>query len=416
MPQQIKMRLSVVLSCGLALFGACAPAAPPATDSKHVPDPLALISIRARTSGPVDTPAEPARTEQHAPTFVAELTKELDCDEAYLHPLPEKTFLSCGQILMTLEAGELVVDTSYQRGIEPEQPAFLWQIASIAGSWPGAAWVGTNRSTVSAARGFIHRWNGQRWERAKAANPDEPLSAILPWSNGRALALVEPAVGFGARFIPLGKAAFQAPRFTAPKLSHAHCRSRIRSEVTVAPAPGEVMVAGGQVCDVVRSSGQNDTVHVGIGVERFTAGEPRGTLILLDDLPELPPGPVWEVTALVAVTPVEVLLAAHSSVDAMHTVSYFARWDGKSFRSAALPFVPGIRRLWRESAEALWATDLEGQLWRGHGTSWQRIAWQPEGPADTEITRVWARGPTDVWVLTRRLSQNKSRVFHGRLE
>jgi hypothetical protein len=346
--------------------------------------------------------------------LVAELVKELDCDEAYLYPLPEKTFLSCGQQLMTLEGGELVVDASYQRGLEPEQPAFLWQIAGMAGSWPGTAWLATNRTTQNAARGFIYRWSGQRWEQVAAAKADEPLSALVPWSDQRALALVEPALGFGARFIPLGKA-FQPPLFTAPKLAHAHCRSRIRTEAAVAPAPGEVMVAGGQVCDVVRTSGQNDTVHSGIGVERFTVGEARGTLMLLDDLPELPPHAVWEVTALVASSRAEVLLAARAIVDATRTVSYFARWDGVRFRSVPLPFAGGIRRLWRESDDALWATDLEGQIWRGHAASWQRVAWQPPEPRDTEITRVFAASPTDVWVLTRHLSRSKSEAFHARL-
>jgi len=341
-----------------------------------------------------------------------ELVKELPCDEAYLFPLAPKTFVSCGQQLMTLEGGEIVADASYQRGIEQERPEFLWQIAGIAGTWPGAAWLATNRTTESAARGFIHHWSGKRWEQVAAAKPDEPLSALLPWSDQRALGLVEPAAGFGARFIPLGKS-FEPPRFTAPKLSHPHCRSRMRSEVAIATAPGEVMVAGGQVCDVVRTSGQNDTVHAGIGVERFTAGEARGTLLLLDDLPELPPRAVWEVTALVAVSRAEVLLAARAVIDATHTIGYFARWDGSSFHAIPLPFAGGIRGLWRESAEALWATDGEGQLWRGYAANWQLVEWQPSEPQDMEVTRIFAPSPSDVWVLTRHLTQSKSAAFHG---
>jgi len=409
------MRLLLVIGCGLALLGACSPVAPTARESTHAAQPPPPASAPVLSGPPASHPESP-HAEQRGPSLVLELQRELACDEAYLHVLAEKTFLTCGQELMLIEGGEIVVDASYQRGIEREEPAFLWQIAGIAGSWPGAAWLATNRSTESAARGYVYRWSGRGWEQVKAAKPDEPLTALLPWTDQHALALVEPAGGFGARFIPLGKPSFEAPRFNAPKLSHEHCRSRIRSEVATAVAPGEVMVAGGQVCDVVSASGQKDTVHFGLGVERFTAGEPQGRLMLLDDLPELPPGAVWEVTALVPVAPGEVLLAARSVVDATHTRSYLARWDGTTFRSIPLPIAGGIRRLWVESAETLWATDLEGQLWRGHAESWQRIAWLPPEPRDTEITRVWVPSPTDVWVLTRRLSQSKSAVFHGRLE
>jgi hypothetical protein len=125
---------------------------------------------------------------------------------------------------------------------------------------------------------------------------------------------------------------------------------------------------------------------------------------------------VWEATALVATGADSALLAAQSAIDQTHLVGYLARWDGKSFHPQPQPFPGVIHRMWPESPDVLWATDTQGHLWRGQGTSFQRIAWQPPNPTDTAITEVCARGPNDVWVLTRSLTRHKSAVFHGRVE
>ncbi len=356
------------------------------------------------------SPAVPAAT----PAFT--LVRELDCDEAYLNLLPPKAFVSCGQQLLLVEGDEVREDASYLSGIEPEEPSFLWQINGVAGQWPDAAWLGRNRSTETAAQGRVYRWSGKRWEPVADARRDEPLSELLPWTSQRAVALVQPPHTFGARFIALGSPAFKVPSFTPPTLPHEHCRSRLRAEVQTAVAPGELLVAGGQVCDVVRVGGKRDTVHAGLGVERFTPERAQGELQLMDGLPDLPPHAVWQATALVAVTPRNALLAARAVIDRAHTVGYLARWDGTRFRAEPPPFPGGIDRLWAQSPDVLWATDLDGHLWRGRGTSWQRIGWQPPSPTDTEITHVWARAPDDVWVLTRTLSRSKSAVFHGRVE
>ena len=338
--------------------------------------------------GPVSAPESPVRATFHR-------VRELGCDEAMLHLLPGKAFLSCHQQLMTIEGDEVRSDPTYQRGIEPEEPIFRWQITSLAGDWPDAAWLGRNRTTEFAAQGELFRWSGRRWEKVADAGRDEPLAGLLPWTERHVLALVQPPDLFGARFLLLGEAARRAPSFTPPKASHERCRSRLRAEVQTAVAPGEVMVAGGQVCDVVGVRGQQEPVYSGVGVERFTADEPRGRLLLLETPAEAPPDATWEVTALVAVGPKDVLLAARAVLGASRVVGLLARWDGERFRPEQAPFEGGIHRLWVESPAVLWATDRQGNLWRGRGERWRRVAWQPPEPAGTEITRVWVRGDPD---------------------
>ena len=402
--------LQWVLACSCATH-------PPAgrTDTPRVAPGGSDAAVTTRTAERrPGSPSVSLPTQTEAATTDLRMLRELDCDEAYLHVLPGKTFLSCGQELLVVERNEVRSDPSYQLGIEREQPSWLWWITDMAGMWPDAVWLGTNRSTTAAAEGWLYHWSDQRWVEATDAGRNVQLSALLPWTDRSVLALVEPANAFGARFMPLGKGLSKAPSFTAPKVPHEYCRSRLRAEAEAVVAPGEIMVAGGQVCDVVIVHGQKDLVHSGIGVERFTADSPHGQLVLLDDLPEIRSNATWEVTALVTVTPSEVLLAAHSVIDAARTVGYLARWDGINFRTEPMPLPGGINKLWVEGPEVLWATDLQGRLWHGHTEGWQLAPWQPPDPADTEITRVWERGPKDVWILTRKLSRSKSAVFHGR--
>jgi hypothetical protein len=414
------MKPRLVECSALVLLGACSPATPPSAQpgrsapySVASPRAASATSVGSAASPPPST-SSPAPEPAAAPPF--QLVRNLGCREASLHVLPPMAFVSCGQELLVVEGDEIRAAPTYQRGIEPEEPSFLWQITGMVGTWPDAAWLGRNRSTESAAQGQLQRWTGQRWSRVADARRDEPLDALLPWTKQRAVALVQPPHVFGARFIPLGAPAFNVPRFTAPKLPHAHCRSRLRAEVQVALAPGELLVAGGQVCDVVRAQGGTDTVHSGLGVERFTADAAQGELLPLDGLPELPPHAVWVATALVAVPPSSALLAAHAVVDATHRLTFFARWDGTRFRALPPPMPGGIDRVWVETPEVLWATDLDGHLWRGRSDRWQRVAWQPPAAKETEITHVWARGPSDVWILTHSLSRNESAVFHGRAD
>ncbi len=412
LPRHPAMRPRVILCCGLSFVCACSRAPLPAPESGQKQARLLEESNSSATEPPSQSKA-PSSVQEPNPVAHLKLVSELDCDEALLHVLPEKTFLSCGQRLMVIDGDTIREDPSYERGIEPEQPVFASQIASISGRWPAAVWLGSNRSTVDAAEGRFFHFDGQRWEKAGKAGHDEPLSELLPWTNERVMALVQPALGFGARFIPLGKPAFNTPTFTPPALPHPHCRSRLRAEVQTALAPGELLVAGGQVCDVVERHGERDTVHAGIGVERFSASAPKGELMLLDGPPDAPPDAVWEVTALVSLGPTTALLAAHARIGA-RSVGYLARWDGTSLKPEPLPFPEGIDRLWLDGSDGFWATDLEGRLWRRHDQIWQQVAWQPPDPTDQAITRVWARDASEIWILIERPSQHKSALFHGR--
>jgi hypothetical protein len=104
-----------------------------------------------------------------------------------------RAFLSCHQQLLTIEGDEVLSDPAYQRGIEPEEPIFRWQITSLAGDWPNAAWLGRNRTTEFAAQGEIFRWTGRRWdkvaepERRAAGSSGRGRAALLPSSSGGSL-------------------------------------------------------------------------------------------------------------------------------------------------------------------------------------------------------------------------------------
>ncbi len=163
--------------------------------------------------------------------------------------------------------------------------------------------------------------------------------------------------------------------------------------------------------------GHKEGIHSGIGVERFRADSPSGELRLLTGFPpEAPPDAAWEVTALVARTPDEVFLAAQSAIGQGRRIGYWARWNGTNFVSEPPPIDGGVHRLWVETPEVLWATDLQEGLWRARGGKWRRVPWSPPDAADTEISQVWARGPDDVWIITYQPLKNRSGLYHGRWE
>jgi hypothetical protein len=369
----------------------------------------------AGSPGPEPPPTQPSATPPPEALAEFKLVKEFACDAARLHALRGKTFASCGQELWVVDGDEIRYVPSYQRGIEREQPSFLWGIDSIAGDWPEAAWLGTNRTTNNSARGRLHRWNGQRWVKVGDAEWWEPLYDLLPWTNQTVLALVQPANTYGARFIPLGKKPFTAPTFTRPALPYRDCFTRIHAEAQAVLGPGDIMVAGARVCEVVMAKGQKDGVYAGIGVERFHAESPQGELMLLPGVPEEPIRSSWEVTALAAVTPRKVLLAAHAALDGKRNLAYFARWNGTEFVSEPPPIEGGVGKMWVESPKVLWATDLQGQLWRARAAAWRKVPWalHIDSPV-TEITQVWARGPDDVWVVVWNQGASTSAVYHGK--
>ena len=59
-------------------------------------------------------------------------------------------------------------------------------------------------------------------------------------------------------------------------------------------------------------NGELDAVYDRIGIERFQANRAQGELMLLPGLPVTPPNTEWKVTAIVAVTPNKVLVAAQT--------------------------------------------------------------------------------------------------------
>jgi hypothetical protein len=189
---------------------------------------------------------------------------------------------------------------------------------------------------------------------------------------------------------------------------------RMYADAYAVLGPGDIMLAGGAVCDTLTTNGELDAVYDRIGIERFQANRAQGELMLLPGLPVTPPNTEWKVTAIVAVTPNKVLVAAQTVLRDGRKIPLFARWDGKSFSLEASPIEGGVENLWVESPEVLWATDLQGQLWLGRSGRWERVRWLP--PKDHDIAQIWARGADDVWIVTHHhWSEPHSSVFHGRL-
>jgi hypothetical protein len=409
------MRISRAFSW--VAFSAAVACAPVANPLQRARESAAIVPSSPVVALPPTLPqAGAANVTVEEPGVTADFTlvKELACADASLHVLAGKTFLSCEQELLVVEGNELRSDPGYQRGLVRVEPSFIWNIGSMAGDWPDAAWLGSNRTLDISAQARFHRWTGDHWVRVGDARRYEPVYWLLPWTKGCILALVQPDYSRNVRFIPLGAKAFVAPRFTQPKKPNNHCMVRMYAQAYAVLGPGDIMLAGGAVCDAVTVSGQPDAVFDRIGVERFQASKAQGELILLPGVPVMEPDMQWKVTAMVAVTPQKVLVAAQSVMRDDRKIPLFARWDGNSFSPEASPIEGGIENLWVESPEVLWATDLQGQLWIGRSGHWQRVRWQP--PKDHEIAQIWARGADDVWLVTQHhWSGPHSSVFHGRL-
>ena len=65
------------------------------------------------------------------------------------------------------------------------------------------------------------------------------------------MALVQPDYERNVRFIPLGSKAFVAPRFTQPKKPNFRCMVRMYADAYAVLGPGDIMLAGGAVCDTL---------------------------------------------------------------------------------------------------------------------------------------------------------------------
>jgi hypothetical protein len=182
-------------------------------------------------------------------------------------------------------------------------------------------------------------------------------------------------------------------------------------EETTELGPADMMVAGGQTCDVEPNRG---VVYTGLGVERLRAGSPQGEFLKLEGVPKIPLSTAWTLTALVALGASDVLVAANSVINQEQTVGYFGRWQGATFTAQPSPFEGPVNLLWFETPDVLWATDLQHSLWRRQAGNWARVPWvKPEGD-DTEITQGWARGANDVWLVTHSTSRKSSAVYHSR--
>ncbi len=395
----------------LLVLTACArtvtPARTLANTRPAVPEALATVA-----AAPTEAFAPQKTTKEPSPTF--ELVKQFDSECAVLHPLPEKTFVSCNQELYVIEGDEIRSEPMYTKGIEPETPVFNFGIASIAGNWPNAAWLGTNRTTASSAYGEFYHWTGEQWHKeGNSMKLGLALWDIAQWSEERAVAIMQPTLGFGARLIALGNKPFAVPRFTQPALTHEHCPTRMQVQITATLSPGDVMVAG-WACDVSLERGVRTTVYSGLGIERLRATSSVGEFSVLRGLSEHALSSSCRATALVPLSPSEVLLAAHCRINRDDTVGYFARLIGTSFVEEHLPIDGIVKLVWRESNDVFWATDLENRLWRGQAGNWARVQWEvPDGEA-SEITQGWARGPNDVWLVTQNNAARTSAVYRAR--
>lgn len=338
---------------------------------------------------------------------------ELPCGEASLHALDGITLLSCGKTLWEIGAGALRRTPEREAGLHPADPDLIWAITTVAGAWPDAAWLSTTRSTTYSGQSHFFRWTGTRWKPAGDAAPDEGTVGIVPWSDGGALGLVQPGLRRTTRFVPIGVPAAKVPRFTAPARPNDACRARVWAEAFAVLAPGDGMVLGGQICDTAGAA-PSEAVYAGLGAERFRVGETQGSLAVVPTPAGLPEDVTWEVTSAVVLSPTELWLAANAHVEPRGRVPLLARWDGARFTLERPPTEAGLEQLWAERPALLWATDLEGGLWRGRGERWQRVEGPPRG-RDDRVTAVWAPAADDVWIVTSLGRENRSVVFHGRV-
>jgi hypothetical protein len=308
-----------------------------------------------------------------------------------------------------VEADQILEDATLQKGLEREKARYT--IAGVVGNWPDAVWLGTNPEGTSGPAGEFFRLAGERWK--KVGRPhSELMTFMLPWTEQRAVAILEPPYVHGDRLVPVGNEPFTVPRFTRPLVANDRCITRMAVEATAVLGPGDVMVAGGQTCDF--AEGRGVVVYTGIGAERLQADQPQGKFKQLEGVPKVPLSSVWTVTALLALGPSEVLLAANSVINQERTLGYFARWQGDTFSQQALPFDGVVNLLWLEKPDVLWATDVRHNVWRRQADKWVSVPWAKPAGDDTEITQGWARGPNDIWLVTRNQSQKTSAIYHGR--
>ncbi len=411
----LRSRLGIVAFALGALGAGCSRSgrAVPAADSASVPS-SAVPSARS-SSDPSRGPAAPSAAPSGGAALAATFARvaELPCGEARLHPLDGVTLLSCGKTLWEASAGGLRRTPEREAGLHPDEPDGIWGITAVAGAWPDAAWLSTTRSTTYSGQSHFFRWRGARWEPTSDANVDECTVGIVPWSDGGALGLVQPGLRHATRFVPIGVPAAKVPRFTAPAQPNDACRSRLSAEAFAVLAPGDAMVLGGQICDPAGAA-PLPAVYAGLGAERLRVGEAQGSLAVVPTPAGVPGDATWKVTGAAVLSPTELWIAANSYVEPRGHVPLLARWDGARFTLERPPNGAVLEQLWAERPALLWATDLEGGLWRGRGGRWQRVEGPPLG-RDDRITTVLARAADDVWIVVTLWHENRSVVFHGRV-
>jgi hypothetical protein len=431
------MRFVWAFSCWLGALS-CHSTQPPAPG--HAEAPTAVSAPAPAAAGASSSPtAQSAQVEALKPSVTSvELSpvSELSCD-ARVFVLSGRTFVACGTSLLFVdETRALKQDPSLVAGLKLATGVSPTEIVAMAGRWPDAAWLATNSVTGNGHTTQLrfYRWQKQRWvpagksvERGGAEN-----LLVFPWRDGLAAiassafsATKAVAVATEPGGVPLLTAAVQSK---ADKESYPCVHALIAPEASAELGPGDVMVFSGQLCGVPAQKNGDAVGARRIGFERLRAAAKRAELSLLVTPSDAPWDTVWNVTAAVALSPVEVWVAANGSYTPPATdaprrnYAYLARWDGSAWHVEQAPS-KNVASLWAAGG-LLWAMDHDGSWWTRRRDGWSRVEWRAPAPAparpdaprllDSEDSQLIAIDSETIWLVrreTRLGPEHTSRIY-----
>lgn len=384
-------------SCGLAaLLGvvACEPRS--LTSSRlAVASPRATGTAAARA--PRTAPEAPPTPEPARATLKRRLIAERAC-EAEVFAVEGRTFVTCGQELLVLEAGQLRSEPTLTRGLELNvNPLGGRRLVSVAGRWPDALWAATGE--VSGG-GNSHQLNFFRFRKDRWAKVHASVElggaegrAIFPWTAD-GLAAIAARAFESTRFIAFSAKPVALPRLTKAMQSQAEREQYLCVNAMIYPETwarlghGDVMIFSGQLCGVA-GKGEHERW---LGVERLRVGRATGELTLLPVPDDAPASMHWTVIASAALSPAQVLVVV-SGIPTEHSPStpargfvQFVRWDGASWRAERSP-LGEITGLWALD-DRFAATDEQGALWLEQEAQWSAVDWVTDEPSSD----VWSSG------------------------
>ena len=312
----------------------------------------------------------------------------------------KNAFLSTEKLLLGIHEDRVTIDPALLVGLHTESSAF----PRVFGSMPEAGWAVEVSYAERTSRSTLSRWTGTEWLNADALLPRKNVISVSPWSAGRTLALVADPYSNQLAFVQLGGArGVPVPEFKTTKLNDFGCSRGIQPTAMSATSSGEVFLAG-TLCSV--SEGEGLTLH-GTAVERWGAGQARGTLTTLPQLAEQEAAAA-NLTSIIAVAGNDVFVAGARTLLAPEgkeakDEAYVAHFDGKTWHTLSAPPTEDIEELQRSPDGKLSAL-AKGDLWATTGaasetTGWVRVALPrfASEAGEHAMSTFWVRGNGDVW-------------------